>query len=335
MNHAAEEHDATGALWALATGYAIPRLLFAVAELGVADQLDGAPRPIGEVAAATGADPAALARILRGLAAAGVFEVEGQSVGHNGLSRFLREDHPRSMRPFVRMIHADWSWRAWGEVLHSARTGATATGKLYPDGGIWAHFAADPDAAALFNQAMSAKAHADIDDVLSAYDFSPFARVVDVGGGRGHFLNALAARTPNIKPILFDLPHVTADAAAGLDTRITRRSGDFFHDQLPEGDLYFLMDILHDWSDADAVRILQAVRRAMAPGARVMVADLVLEDSGVLDPARTLDLLMLVVTGGRERTLEDLAGLFDAAGLRQAGVTRTRTQRCLVEATAA
>ena len=322
--------DATGALWSLTTGYVVPRMLFAAAELGVADQLDGAPRPISEVAAAVGADPGALARILVGLAAAGVFEVDGATVAHSDLSRFLREDHPRSMRPFVRMIHSDWSWRAWGEVLHTARTGATATGKLFPKG-IWAHFVENPQAGALFNQAMTAKAHADIADVLAAYDFSRFGRIVDIGGGRGHFLNALAAKIPQIQPTLFDLPHVIADAEAGLDARIARHPGDFFADPLPQADAYFLMDILHDWSDADAVRILRAVRQAMPPGARVIIADLVLEESPALDPARTLDLLMLVITGGRERTLPELSALLDQSGLRLGDVTRTRTQRCLVE----
>ena len=336
MNHTVDkgDTDATGALWSLATGYVVPRMLFAAAELGVADQLDGTPRPISEVATAVGADPGALARILLGLAAAGVFKVEGDAVTHSDLSRFLREDHPRSIRPFIRMIHSDWSWRAWGEVLHTARTGATATGKLFPKG-IWAHFVDNPAAGALFNQAMTAKAHADIADVLAAYDFSRFARIVDIGGGRGHFLNALAAKIPQIQPTLFDLPHVMADAEAGLAPRVVRHPGDFFADPLPQADAYFLMDILHDWSDADAVRILRAVRQAMAPGSRVIVADLVLEDSGELDPARTLDLLMLVITGGRERTLQELSALFEQSGLRLDGVTRTHTQRCLVEGVAA
>lgn len=315
----------------LAFGHATVRALHVVAELGVADHLDEAPRDHGALAADVGADPDALHRLLRPLEMHGIFARDAAGAWtHTPTSRLLRTDHPMSLRDFVRMAGSAFGWDSFTGLGHSARTGGPALCLLEPAG--WTAFLQRrPDEAAVFQSAMTAKAHGDVQAALSAYDFSQHRRVVDVGGGHAHLLEALLAAQPAADGVLFDLPEVAAQVPPRQ--RLAVVAGDFFHDPLPAGDAYVLMNVVHDWDDPDAVRILEAVAAAGRPaGATVLVIEGILPEGPVPHWSKVLDVVMLAITGGRERTLPEYDALCTAAGLELVGVTPTATAFSVIEA---
>lgn len=311
-------------LWALSTAFVASRALHVVAELGVADHLADTPAKVEDLAAACGADPDALDRTLRLLATQGIFAADGDRFQHTETSRLLRSDHPMSMRAFARMWGLPGFVGTFDRLDHSLRTGAPAAELLGP-GAIWGHLQRNPEEARVFGEAMTAKAAAEIAAVLAAYDFASTTTVADIGGGRGHLLRAVLDAAPAARGVLFDLPQVidAFDAPPEGSDRLTLHAGDFFVDPLPAADLYLLMEVIHDWADAEAGAILRAVRRAAASGARVLLIENALAD-GAPDPrGRTLDLIMLAATGGRERSASRLAGLLAESGFHGAKVIET------------
>ena len=317
----------------LATGYWESRCLHVIAALGVADHIgEGAESPEA-LARAVGAHPQALARVLRALAAHGVFEEIAGSFRHSAASRLLRSDHPQSLRAFVGMMGMGVHWEAYGKLVHSVRTGESAMACIAP-GGTFRYFADHPEEARLFDEAMTAKSHEQIESVLRVYDFSAFKRIADIGGGRGHLLRAVLAANPGASGVLFDLPHVIeALASSPSSERLTLRAGSFFTDPLPACDAYLLMSVIHDWGDEEATAILAAVRRAAPAHARVLLLEMLLPDAPGPHPAKSLDVEMLVMTsGGRERTRAQYESLLASAGMRLARVIPTRTPTVILEA---
>jgi hypothetical protein len=306
------------------------RALQVAADSGVADCLDDQPRTAADLAAATSTDPGALARILRLLEERGVFvrDAEGRWV-HTEASRLLRSDHPQSLRAFARMTGTPFCWDALGHLHHAVRTGQAGITRLHPGGWI-AYLDAHPGQRAIFQAAMTAKAHDDIAAVLDAHDFSRYRRICDVGGGHGHLLKAVLDRYPETSGVLFELPPVAAQV-----TSCTRRldvvAGDFFTDPFPDADAYVLMNILHDWDDTSAIAILSAVGQARRRGAAVLLLEAVMPDGPQRHWSKTLDVLMLAVTGGRERTLAEYRDLLSAAGIDLVGTTPTATPFSIVE----
>lgn len=297
----------------IAGGYPLARCLHVAADLGVADALDDAPRTADELAAAVGAHPDALDRVLRLLAAHGVFAVHEGAFVHTPASRLLRLDHPRSMSAFVRMFGLPLFWESQGALVESVRTGSVAAEGLYP-GGLYAYFAEQPEANTIFNAAMAAKAHGQTAGVLAAYDFSRFGTIADIGGGRGHLLRAILEAVPGARGVLFDLPHVVAEAEGIASERLTLQAGDFFKDALPARDAYVVMEVIHAWDDTDALAILRAVRRAARAGATLLVVEQMIPEDGGPHWARTLDLHMLVLLGGRQRSRREYGALMEGAG---------------------
>jgi hypothetical protein len=303
-----------------------------VAELGVADHIDDQSVPVAQLARRVGADEDALDRMLSLLAAHGIFERDGDRYVHTPASRLLRTDHPMSMRAFPQMNGLPVFTTAFANLEHSVRTGAPAIETVDP-GGLWAYLDDHPDEAQIFAGAMTARAKGDIAVVLAAYDFGSFELIADIAGGRGHLLEAVLDATPRTRGILFELPSVVANVLT-RHPRLATVAGDFFADPLPAADGYLLMEILHDWSDDDCVRILSAIRRAAAPGARLLVIEEILSDRGSDPGGHSLDVLMLAVTGGRERTLDELDKLFGQAGFLSGTVITTPSRLRLVEAAA-
>jgi hypothetical protein len=246
----------------------VPRCLHVVAELGIADALNEAPSTAGKLAAATGANAGALSRVLRVLAAHGVFQASDGGWVHTPASRLLRSDHPQSMRSFVRSVGNPFFWDAFKSMEHSVRTGLSAGEKVVP-GGLWRWLGEHPEDGRLFNEAMTGKAHGQIAGVVGNYDFSGFRTIGDIGGGRGHLLQAVLAATPQVKGVLFDLPEVVAQASGAAPDRLRLQAGDFFKDPLPVCDCYVIMQVIHDWSDEESLRILSAIRRAAPVGAKL------------------------------------------------------------------
>jgi C-methyltransferase len=309
------------AVWNLATAVVASRALHVVAELGVADHLADQPVPPKELARRCDADPDGLERLLRLLCTSGIFSHDDAGFSHTEASRLLCSDHPMSMRAFPRMFGLPVFTASLAQLEHSARTGAPAIEQVEPRG-LWAHLAEHPDEAAVFGQSMAAKAAADVAAVLAAYDFGRFGTIADVGGGQGHLLAAILEAAPASSGILFDLPPVIDTVRPPTD-RLRLHPGDFFDDELPGADAYLLMEVIHDWDDAHALRILKAIRRAAEPGATVLIIE------GVVDPQRpdprvhTLDVIMLALTGGRERTAAALGELLAGAGFRPGAVIDT------------
>jgi hypothetical protein len=195
------------------------------------------------------------------------------------------------------------------------------------------HFAAHPDENAIFNDAMVSKSRTVLPAVAAAYDFAPYGTIADIGGGRGHLLKLILERTPGARGVLFEQPHVIADTDAA--PRLSLVGGDFFAAALPAADLYLLMDLLHDWDDADAARILAAVRRAALPHSRVLIIETLVPDIPGPHFGKTVDIIMLAVTGGRERTERQHSTLLAAAGFEIVRTVPTASPYSLVEAVAA
>ncbi len=317
-------------LLALSSAHVSARSLQVIAELGIADLLDNEFRTADELAAGAQVAPDALDRLLRLLETHGVFSCDHAGRWqHTEASRWLRSDHPMSMRAFARMMGTPFGWESFTALEHAARTGTPSIRTLHPDG-AWAYLQAHPAQQSIFQQAMTAKAQDDIPAVLAAYDFSRFRSIVDVAGGRGHLIRAVLDCYPDIAGVLFDLPQVAAEVRPGA--RLDVVAGDFFTDPLPASEAYILMNVLHDWDDGEATSILAAVAEAGRPcRATVLLLEVVLPEGPEAHWSKVLDVMMLALTGGRERTLTDYEDLLGTTGMEMVSVIPTTTPFSIIE----
>jgi hypothetical protein len=326
---AAPVRDPADLVAELARGHMAARCLHVIAECGAADAVGTAGATAADIEHGTGVKADALERMLRLLAAHGIFERGGDGRWrHTTASRLLRSDEPGSLRSYVRMTGMPAFWDRWTELARTTREGRPK----HDMASLVEYFAAHPDEAAVFNAAMVSKSRTVLPAVAEAYDFRAFAAIADIGGGRGHLLKLILERAPQAQGILFERPHVIADTAPV--PRLKLVGGDFFADSLPPADLYVLMDLLHDWDDADAARILSAVRHAAPRTAKLLIVETLVPDVPGPHFGKTLDIIMLAVTGGRERTEAQHAALLSAAGFELSRVLPTASQYSLVEAAA-
>ena len=305
--------DPAEALLQIAAGACLPRCLHTVAELGVPDVLGDEPRATESLAKQVGANPDALYRILRLLAANGVFELRGTEVNHTAVSRLLSSAHPQSMRAIALMFGLPVNWSPFLELRYAVETGQPASTKALPEG-YWNYFAQNSNAAEVFNAAMVAKAHGQVAAAVAAYDFAPFRMIADIGGGRGHLISAVLAANQSARGVLFDLPHVIRDAGTLKSERLSLQAGSFFTDPLPSCDLYCLMEVIHDWGDTQALEILAAVRRCAPKGATLLLIEALVPDDSLPHFAKTLDIVMLALLGGKQRTQAEYWDLARKAG---------------------
>ena len=318
------------------TGYWVSQALHVAAKLGIADLLADGPVDCKDLAAATNTHAPSLQRVLRALASVGVFtEVSPGSFALTPLAELLRTETPGSMRALA-IMYAEEQYQAWGELLHSVRTGETGFEQQFGMG-YFEYLAQHPESDRVFNEAMTGWTHQLVGAVVDTYDFSPFKTVVDVGGGYGALLAAILQSNPSTRGILFDLPHVVASAEEQLGVtevvdRCTFVSGDFFVEVPAGGDAYVLSQILHDWDDERCVTILAQCRRAMPDHGKLLVVELVLPEGDEPFLGKWLDLHMLVLLGGRERTAAEYDMLFRAAGFKLARVVPTPPGPSVVEA---
>jgi hypothetical protein len=321
-------------LMQLTTACWASRCLHVVAELGVADALGDQPRSTEALAKATDTDPQALYRVLRLLASFGIFEWKGGAWRHTEASRFLRADHPESLRDYVRMLGLPVFWSAFEDLEHSLRTGECAFAKRHPEG-VFAYLAKHPEESRIFDLAMTSKSHRDIAAVLPAYDFSQFLTIADIAGGRGHLLRAILKNSPRTRGILFDQPHVVAEIAPENGEKLTVVGGNFFTDSMPKADAYILMNIIHDWPDTESMKILSTIRRAMPTHARVLIIETVVPDAAGPHLSKELDIAMMALPGGMERTQEQYASLAAKCALRLERVVETLSPYSVLEMVAA
>jgi hypothetical protein len=313
----------------LMDGFLVTQLLCAAAKLNIADALASGPQAAKELAQSKGVSPDPLHRMLRGLAAVGV--LDELSEGRFGLSasgRCLRSDVPDSLRGAI---------IARGDLYYSAAAGLF---EAVTHGGVpfecvhgtdfFSYQARRAESGATFQAWMEDRARDEVTAMLAAYDFTGFERLVDVGGGRGVMLAAILTAVPHMHGTLLELPPVVGPARgkleeAGLSARCDVVAGDFFETVPTGGEAYLLSRIVHDWDDEAALRILCRCRKAMAPGATLLLVDLVLPELAKEHSwAIRMDLLMFTLLGGRERTANEFDRLLAAAGFRLTRIVPTR-----------
>jgi predicted O-methyltransferase YrrM len=317
----------------------IPQLLVVAAEFDIAELLADGPLPVPELARRSGANPQALNRVLRALAGHEVFrEVEPGVFALTPLAETLRVDAPGAVRAWTRVWGLPEKLQAINSLSYSVRTGRPAFPHLHGTD-WWSHLAAHPDQAQLFNDAMGGLARRIHAAALESCDLTDVELVVDVGGGQGHLLATILPRYPELRAILLDQPSVVVGAkavleAAGVADRVDLVGGDFF-DSVPSGaDAYLLSMILHDWDDEQCVAVLDMIRRAMAPSARIMVVESLMPESNAPHDAKLRDVIMMALHPGRERTEAEYAALFAAAGLRHVATTALASSTGLLVARA-
>lgn len=317
-------------------GFWVSRALYVAAKLGIPDLLRDEPKSSDDLAQATGTHAPSLYRVLRALDSVGVFAEDDQGrFALTPLGATLRTDVPGSLRYFAIEELGENHYPAWERVLHSVETGAIAFNHVY-GASKWQYMAEHSDEARIFDAAMSSFSSVVAAAVVAAYDFSSSATVVDVGGGDGTLLAAILKANPSLRGAVADLPHVAEGAqrrldADGLADRCEVAAGSFF-ESVPVGDTYVLKFIIHDWDDQQSAAILRNCRSAMAANGRVLLVEAVIQPGTATSFSKYVDLNMLVMTGGRERTEAEYRALLDSAGLRLTRIIPTSTEMSILEA---
>jgi len=306
-------------LYQMAWGFRVSQALYVTAKLGILDLLCDGPKPSWEIASAIGAHKPSLRRLLRALTGIDILTVDGQGYfAVTELGKLLQLEHPLSLRSSALFAGSPLIWQAWGALDKAVMTGIPAFNQVFGEN-FFDYVEQNPNAAAVFNTTMAHSTAGDLAPLLAAYDFSGFRKIVDVGGGQGSLLKCILEQHPNATGILYDLPAVLKTAPAVKDSPVTARcelvGGDMFHSVPIGGDAYILKWIIHDWSDAEAIKILQNCRQAMGDQGKVISVELVLKPTAGPDEAKWLDLDMLVLLTGRERTEQEFRDLYVAPGL--------------------
>jgi len=322
--------DPVSRMRTMINGYQVSQALSVAARLGLPDLLVDGPRTVDDLAGATGTHSPTLLRLMRALAAVGVFErSENGRFGLTDLGATLRRDAPHSIAGWAEFIGRPYYTQAWAALGESVRTGDNAFGLVHGTT-IWAYRASRPDEQLLFDRAMGALSGAVVEAVARTYDFGRVGTVVDVGGGRGALLTAILAEHPGVHGVLFDQP----EAVAGLEggDRWSVVGGDFFTAVPDDGDAYLLKAVIHDWPDDESVAILRTCRKAIRESGRLLLIEQLLDQAP--DAVRTAfsDLNMLVAPGGRERELSEYGALLSAAGFRLDRAIPTGTDVFVIEA---
>ena len=325
------------AMLQMITGFWVSRAIYVAAKLGLADLLKDSPKTADELARLTGTHSPSLYRALRALASVGVFADDGQGrFVQTTLSETLRSDAPGSLRAMAIVELGQEHFPAWGNLMHSVKTGEIAFDNLFKQS-AWEYYARNPEDASNFNESMRGLTEMINVAVLEAYNFSGVDKLVDVAGGTGGLISAILAAHPRVRGVLFDLPHVIAEAgplldAAGVRDRCETSAGDFFRSVPEGGDAYVMKWIIHDWDDEKSTAILKNIHRAMDENGKLLLIEMVVSEGNQPDLSKFMDLEMMVMTGGRERTEAEFNSLLAASGFKLTRVIRTTFPICVIEA---
>jgi hypothetical protein len=318
------------------SGFWISRCIYVVAKLGIPDFIKDRPRTAEELAAATGAHAPTLFRVLRALAPIGILtQDESNRFGITPLSETLLSDIPGSLRAFAMTELGEEHYPAWGELLHSVRTGGIAFDHAFGEP-VWEFFGKHPENAQIFNDAMSGMTAQANEALHAAYDFAGIKTIVDVGGGHGGFITSILKKNPSMQGILFDAPRVIEGAldpvqASGVAERCVLMGGNFFESVPAGGDAHILKWIIHDWDDWQSTTILKNCHQALAENGKLILVEAVVPAGSEYHFSKFIDLNMLVVTGGRERTEEEYRKLYEASGFQLTRVVRTESPFSVIE----
>ena len=326
----------TQVMMQLITGYWMSQAVGVAAHLGIADAVASGSRTSNELGKAVGADPSSVYRLMRLLASIGVFEQQSDDCfALNPLGETLLSVGAGSVRNFAITETAPGHWLPWGRLVDSVRTGQPmARETLGMELFDW--YAQNPDEAGFFTAAMGNLSALAAGELVRVYDFSTAQKVIDVGGAHGILLEAVLLANPAAQGILYELPHVIATAGENLDPRVGARcelvSGDFFKSVPTGGDVHLLKQIIHDWDKVRAARVLANCHDALAPAGKLLLIEMVVPADNRPDFAQAMDLNMLAILGGRERTEAEYRALLEASGFKLERVIATHSPFSVIEA---
>ena len=317
------------------TSYWTSQAIYAAAKFGIADLLNDGPRSVDDLAEASSTNTDALYRLLRALASIGIFsESSRKEFSLTPLAEPLRSDVDGSKRALA-LMSGDKQFQAWGEIVYSIQTGNTAFDKVFGKP-IFDYLSETPEKARIFDAAMTGIHGRETGDVLDAYDFSGIEVLADIGGGNGSNISSILKQYPSMNGVLFDLPHVVERAkerveAAGVSDRCQLIGGNFF-ESVPSGaDAYLMRHIIHDWDDEKALTILHNCHSAMPANSKLLVVESVIPSGNERFAGKFLDLVMLLIPGGKERTESEYRTLFNEAGFELSRIVPTDTELSIVE----
>jgi len=323
-------------LFQMATAYWVSQAIYVAAKLGIADLLKDGPQSCIALATATGADGPSLFRLMRALSSVGIFSQLGKDrFALSRLAESLQTEIDGSLRAMVITI-GEIHYQACGNLLHSVQTGSPAFNNVFGTS-LFDYLQQDADAADAFNQGMTNLSSMLAYAVLMAYDFAGISSIVDIGGGHGKLLGKILQFNPDMRGTVFDMPSTIemANQQPGKNAccgRCSYVTGDFFT-SVPEGaDAYLLCGVIHDWDDERAITILRNCRAAMAEKSKLLLVDMVVPDATSASFSKLLDLNMLVMNGGRERTKAEFCALLDAADYKLTKIVPTMAPQSVMEA---
>lgn len=311
-------------------GFWIARSIYLAAKLGIADVFDDQPQTIAQLAAATNTESRSLYRLMRALASVGIFtEVSDQCFALTPLGATLQSNSPDSMRySALAQMGYDHSL-GWSHGLHSLKTGEIAFDAA-AGLSVWDYYAQHPEEGQMFSQSMTNLGRESAQAVAASYDFSEFSTIVDVGGAQGSLISAIMQSYPHLKGILFDLPEVIANVS--VDDKIQPVAGNFFESVPSGGDVYLMRWIIHDWNDQKSSLILKNCHQAMPDHGKLLLVESIIPLGNEPTPAKFIDLIMLLLTGGRERTEAEYRSLLRSNGFELTRVIPTPSMFSIIEA---
>ncbi len=319
-------------------GFIVSQGISVAAKLYLADRLADGAKTLSQLAAAANTHEPSLYRLLRALTSVGVFQKNSDGHYENSpLSETLRSDNPHSLRAAAHMICDREHWNSHGNLLHSVKTGETAFDHTFGMP-VFPYFAENPQVAEIFDNAMTSFSAPVAAAVAAVYDFSDAETIADIGGGHGLLLATALKTNPDAKGILFDQPQVVEGAGKileveGVAERVSTIGGNFFESVAVEADVYLMKFIIHDWNDEQSIRILSNIAESAKPGARLLLVETVVEeDDSIASMSKVMDLNMLAMTSGKERTATEYAALFEKTGFKLTRVIPTTSPMQIVEA---
>jgi hypothetical protein len=324
------------AMLQLISGFWISRGIYITAKLGLADLLKEGPKTADDLAAVTATHAPSLFRVLRALASVGILTHDDQNrFGDTPLLQTLRSDVPGSLRAFAMTELGEEHYPAWGELLHSVKTGEIAFDHAFGTD-VWKFFAQHPDNGRIFNDAMSGVTAQANEALHAAYDFAGINTLVDIGGGHGSLITSILRRNPDMRGILFDSPQVIDGAQSVIGSsdvagRCEPVGGNFFESVPAGADAHIMKWIVHDWNDDQSVAIMKNCHRALAEGGKLILVEAVVPAGNEPHFSKFIDLNMLVMTGGRERTEAEFRDLYERAGFRLTRIVPTESPFSVIE----
>ncbi|MDF5723009.1 MAG: methyltransferase [Rhizonema sp. PD37] len=331
------ETSASDIMLQMISGFWVSRAIHAAAKLGIADYLKEQPKTVDELAAITDTHMPSLYRLLRALESVGIFvEDDHHRFGLTPLAATLQTDVPSSMRFLAISMLGQEHYLGWENLLHSIKTGEIAFDHI-AEMSLWDHYLKNSEAGKVFNCAMTNLTASVLSAIICSYDFSAFNTVVDVGGGQGSLVTSILKAYPSVKGIIFDVPTVIVEAKSHLQAQGFAEccklvSGNFFESVTAGGDAYLLKHIIHDWDEEKAITILKNCHQAMSQHAKLLLFETIIPTGNASSFGKLLDLDMLVMTGGRERTEEEYQVLLQKAGFQLIQVIPTPSPISVIEA---